>query len=346
MTLLKVRKFMEEIVQPVINDYWISDEFPYEIIPLFKQLGITEINGPILMEMARIDPSIATFFLVQYGLSIASIYSLGSPQQVQKWLPSLKSLEKIGCFALTEPDYGSGISSMQTTAKRVGDYWFLNGTKKWAGNAVFADLIVVWARDIESDKIKGFIVESSMFGFDVQKIENKFGLKIVQNGIITLDNVKVPESNKLEGNFKDILRSSRVLVSWLATGVIMGAYELALKYSKERKQFGKPIGSFQMIQDLLAKILGNLTACQCLMIQISKLDFGDAQASLAKAFTTSKMRESVSWAREIFGGNGLSIDYNIGRFFTDAEAIYSYEGTYQMQNLIVGKAITGESAFV
>jgi alkylation response protein AidB-like acyl-CoA dehydrogenase len=350
-TLKQLRTVMEKI-QPIINKYWIEDKFPFEIIPELKDIikwvaYSTEFKGLQLMEIARIDPSIATFVLVQYGLALDSIFSLGNPKQNEKWLQSLSSLEKIGCFALTEPDTGSGISKdLQTTATRAGEYYFLNGTKKWAGNAVFADLVVVWARDIASDKIKGFIVESSLFGFDVQKIENKFGLKIIQNGVITLDNVKVHESNVLEGSFKQILKDSRVLVGWLATGVIMGAYELALKYAKDRKQFGKPIGSFQLIQDLLSKILGNLTACQCMMLQLSKLDFSTEQASLAKSFTTSKMRESVAWAREIFGGNGLSIDYNIGRFFADAEAIYSYEGTYQIQNLIVGKAITGESAFV
>lgn len=340
-TLLKVSKFMEEQIAPIINDFWVKDEFPFHIIPAFRKLGISNVNGPILMEMARIDPSIATFFLVQYGLAIASIEILGTDEQKQKWLPSLKSLDKIGCFAMTEPLVGSAVHHMETEALHGKDIILLSGKKRWSGNSPFADVVIVWANVNQA-----FIVDTKQEGFSVEKIENKFGLKCVQNGLITLNDVRVPKENFLGRGFKDILRSSRVLVAWLATGVQMGAYELALKYAKEREQFGKPIASFQLIQDLLVKILGNLTACQCMMLQLSKLDFTMEQASLAKAFTTSKMRESVAWAREIFGGNGLSIDYNIGRFFADAEAIYSYEGTYQIQNLIVGKAITGESAFV
>jgi glutaryl-CoA dehydrogenase len=346
--LKKVRTFMEEQVQPIINEYWIRDEFPFEILQHYNNIGWIEssqsLKGLILMEMARVDPSIATFFLVQNGLAIDSIWKLGTPEQKQM-LHSMTRLEKIGCFALTEPDTGSGISKdLQTTALFEDDEWVLVGSKKWAGNAVFADVVIVWARTAYG--VHGFIVPKESKGFKVEKIENKFGLKCVQNGLITLDNVRVPEANRLWGDYKTILKDSRALVGWLATGVQIGAYELALKYAKERKQFGKPIASFQLIQDLLAKILQNIVACQCMMLQLSKLDFTIAQASLAKAFTTSKMRESVAWAREIFGGNGMSIDYNIGRFFCDSEAIFTYEGTYQMQNLIVGKEITGISAFV
>lgn len=346
-TIQKVRTFMEEHVAPIINDYWLKDEFPFEILQHYDNIGWIEssqlLKGLILMEMARVDPSIATFFLVQNGLAVDSIWKLGTPEQKQM-LHSMTRLEKIGCFALTEPDVGSGISGdLSTTARKEGNDWILNGQKKWAGNAVFADMVIIWARD-KDNKIKGFMVDTKTQGFKVDKIQNKFGLKCVQNGLITLDNVHV--TNVLEGSYKDILKSSRALVGWLATGVQIGAYELALKYAKEREQFGKPIASFQLIQDLLAKILTNVVACQCMMLQLSKLDFTIAQASLAKAFTTARMRESVAWAREIFGGNGMCIDYNIGRFFTDAEAIYTYEGSYQMNNLILGKEITGVSAFV
>ena len=192
-------------------------------------------------------------------------------------------------------------------------------------------------------------------GFSVEKIQNKFALKVVQNGLITLKDVRLPEENHLQAgkSFRDtarVLRQTRYMVGWEATGCQMGAFEHTLKYAQERLQFGRPIGSFQLIQDLLAKMLANVTACQCLVVRTGQLDdqgkLTDAQAALSKAFTTAKCRETVAWGREIFGGNGVSINYNIGRFFTDAEALISYEGTSQMQSLILGKAITGLSAFV
>jgi len=343
-TIISVRTFMKNEVAPIINQYWMADRFPLGILEGLKELDIIDrsplLTGLITMEMGRVDPSIATFYTIQNGLVIGTIEKLGTDEQKKKWLPSLKRFEKIGCFALTEPDVGSGILDMKTTARRKGNNWILNGQKKWIGNATWADIAIIWAKT--DDGIQGFIVEY----YEVEKIKNKFGLKVCQNGLITLDKIGVSEDNRLEGNFKDILRYTKYLVGWEATGLQMGAYEHALKYAKEREQFGKPIAGFQLIQDLLVKMLANVTACQCMMFQLSQIEFNDAQAALAKAFTTSKARETVSWGREIFGGNGMSIDYNIGRFFTDAEALYSYEGSYQMQQLIVGKHITGLSAFV
>ena len=186
-------------------------------------------------------------------------------------------------------------------------------------------------------------------------MEHKIALKVVQNGQITLKDCRVPEANRLQGgnSFRDtarVLRMTRYMVGWESTGVQMGAFETAVKYAQERLQFGKPIGSFQLMQDLLAKMLANVTACQCMMVRLAQMDddgkLGDHHAALAKAFCTAKSRETVAWGRELLGGNGIVADYNAGRFFADAEALYSYEGTYQMQNLIVGKAITGFSAFV
>ena len=346
-----VRLFMLEKVAPIINKHWLEDSFPIHLIPDFRNLDIIGksplLTGLITMEMGRIDPSIATFYTIQNGLVIGTIRTMGSEEQKKKWLPPLSRFETIGCFALTEPLVGSGILDMRTEAKQLGDVWVLNGQKKWVGNATWADISIVWAASRDHEQIQGFIVENKYtHGFSVNKIKDKFGLKVCQNGLITLNDVRVLEDNHLNGNFKDVLRQTRYLVGWEATGLQMGAYEHALKYAKERKQFGKPIASFQLIQDLLAKMLANVTACQCMMFQLAQIEFTDAQAALAKAFTTLRMRETVAWGREIFGGNGMSIDYNIGRFFADAEALYSYEGSYQMQNLIVGKAITGLSAFV
>jgi alkylation response protein AidB-like acyl-CoA dehydrogenase len=264
--------------------------------------------------------------------------------------------EKIGCFGLTEPLVGSGASrGLQTTAKRDGETWILNGEKRWPGNAPFCDVSIIWARDLADDQVKGFIVENKTPGLTVEKIENKISLRVVQSGHITMQDVRVPEANRLQGgnSFRDtakVLKMTRYVVAWMATGCAMGAYEAALKYAQERLQFGKPIGSFQLVQDLLAKMIANITASQCLLVRQAQLHAEgkstDAHAALAKAFCTAKCRETVAWARELLGGNGIVADYKVARFFTDAEALYSYEGTYQMQNLIVGRAVTGLSAFV
>src|SRR6476660_4196846 len=367
----QVRQFMETKVAPVITDYWVKDAFPFELLPAVKELNIGGLGmqgygcrggsvallGFVEMELARVDPSFATFFGVHDGLAMGSIYIDGSEEQKQKWLPPMARMEKIGCFGMTEPLVGSGTAGgMTTTAKREGDTWVLKGKKRWIGNATWCDLSIIWARDVDDNQVKGFIVENKTTpGFSVEKIHNKIALKVVQNGQITLKDVRVPEENHLQAgkSFRDtarVLKMTRYLVAWEATGCQMGAYEHALKYAQERLQFGKPIGSFQLIQDLLAKMIANITACQCLVARMAQLGIEgkmtDAHAALSKAFCTAKMRETVSWAREIFGGNGITTDYDVARFCADSEALYSYEGTYQMQNLIVGKAVTGFSAFV
>jgi glutaryl-CoA dehydrogenase len=369
--LKQVRTFMETKVAPIINKYWVEDSFPFELLPAFKELNIGGLAmqgygcrggsallfGLAAMEMARVDASIATFFGVHNGLAMGSIYAAGSEEQKQKWLPQMARFEKIGCFGLTEPLVGSGASGgLLTTAKREGEFWVLNGQKRWIGNAPWCDISVIWARDVADNQVKAFLIENKTTpGFTVEKIQNKIALKVVQNGEITMKNVRVPEANHLQAgkSFRDtarVLKMTRFMVAWEATGCQMGAFEHAVKYAQERLQFGKPIGSFQLIQDLLARMLANITACQCMVGRMAQLHaegkLTDAHAALSKAFTTSKMRETVAWAREILGGNGITTDYHVARYFADCEALYSYEGTYQMQNLIVGKAITGLSAFV
>lgn len=367
----QVRAFMDGKVAPIINKYWAEDAFPFELLPALKELSIgglgltgygcrggsAKLFGFVAMELARVDCSFGTFFGVHDGLSMGSIYLDGSEEQKQKWLPPMARFEKVGCFGLTEPLVGSGAGGgLTTTARRDGDTWILNGQKKWIGNAPWCDVSIIWARDLSDNQVKGFILENRTTpGFSVEKIQNKIALRVVQNGLITLKDCRVPEENRLQaGNsFRDtarVLRMTRYAVGWLATGCQMGAYEHALRYARERMQFGKPIGAFQMVQDLLAKMLANVTACQCMMLRLAALgDEGkllDHHAALAKSFCTVRMRETVSWARELFGANGIVLDYNVARFFTDAEALYSYEGTREMQNLIVGKAVTGLSAFV
>jgi glutaryl-CoA dehydrogenase len=368
--LRRVRAFLEAEVAPVITEYWIREEFPHQLLPKIAELHImgvpyhgygcpgksSVLDSLLMMELARVDSSISTFRGVHSGLSMGSIYLCGSEEQKQRWLPPMARMELIGSFGLTEPLVGSGTGGgLTTTARRDGDTWVLNGQKKWIGNATWGDLTVIWARDVADNQVKGFIVENSTPGFKAEKQRNKIALRVVQNALITLEDCRVPEANRLQNanSFRDtaaVLRMTRAGVAWLAIGCMVGAYEFSLKYAQEREQFGRPIGSFQLVQDLLVRMLSNITACQCLAFRLSQMqDAGimrDEHASLAKAFCTVKMREAVGYARELMGGNGILLEHQVGRFVADAEAIYSYEGTREMNTLIVGKAITGFSAFV
>ena len=367
---LKVRKFMEEEVRPLVNDYWNKAKFPFEIIEKFAQLNITGVpyqgygcpNLPFLMEgiiaqeIARVDVSISTFFGVHSGLAMGSIYLCGSEEQKQEWLPKMQKLEKIGAFGLTEPNVGSAVSQgMETTCKYDGENWVLNGQKKWIGNATFADVIIIWAKDVDSQQVKGFIVRKENPGFKAEKMEDKMALRIVQNAIITLTNCKIPESDRLQkaNSFRDtakVLKMTRAGVAWQAVGCARGAYESALKYTQKREQFGKPIASYQLVQNHLVEMLSNLTAMQTMVFRLSEMQdeeiLTDEHASLAKVYCSMRTRDIVSRAREVLGGNGILLEHDVARFVADAEAIYSYEGTKEINSLIVGRAITGYSAFV
>lgn len=367
---LRVREFMEREIRPIANEYWNKAQFPMQIIPKMAELNIAGLTysgygcpghsalleGFIAMEMARVDTSISTFFGVQSGLAMGSIYLCGSEEQKQHWLPKMQKLETIGAFGLTEPEVGSAVAGgLTTTCKREGDEWIINGQKKWIGNATFSDITVIWARDLDDQQVKGFIVRKDNPGFKPEKMENKMALRTVQNALITMKDCAIPESDRLQNanSFKDtaaVLRMTRAGVAWQAVGCSRGAYEAALKYTNERSQFGKPIASFQLVQDLLVTMLGDLTAMQSMVYRLSQMqDNGellDEHASLAKVFCTLRMRDIVDQARELFGGNGILLEYDIARFVADAEAIYSYEGTKEINSLIVGRAITGHSAFV
>jgi glutaryl-CoA dehydrogenase len=364
-----VRDFGDKQVAPIINDYWTRAAFPFELLPALRDLQIVGtpytgygcpgrsflLDGLIAMELSTADPSIATFFGVHSGLSMGSIYLCGSEEQKQRWLPAMARLEQIGAFGLTEPDVGSGASrGLKTTARRDGDTWVLNGEKKWIGNATFADLTVIWARDVEDGQVKGFVVEKDTPGFSTSKLEDKMALRVVQNALITLSDVRVPEANRLAGanSFKDtakVLLMTRAGVAWMSVGCARGAYRHALAYARDREQFGRPIAAFQLVQDLLVRMLANTTASATLCARLSQLQDGglayDEHASLAKMFCTVRMRETVGYARELLGGNGILLEHNVGRYVADAEAIYSYEGTREMNTLIVGRSITGHSAF-
>ncbi|MGY1736307.1 MULTISPECIES: acyl-CoA dehydrogenase family protein [unclassified Geodermatophilus] len=367
-TLMRVRAFMDEQVEPVINQYWTRAQFPRELIPGLAELGIAGaqysgygspgrsslFDGMVSMELGRGDPSVATFMGVHGGLAMGTLHLCASEEQKERWLPGMARMETIGAFGLTEPEHGSDVArGIQTTARRDGDEWVLDGQKKWIGNGSFADLVVIWARDVETDRVLGFVVETPTPGFSAVDLEDKIALRAVQNAHITLDGVRVPEENRLQNanSFRDtanVLRATRVSVAWSAVGCSRGAYEHALRYALGREQFGRPITSFQLVQDLLFRMLGNITASAALCARASQLqDCGmlrDEHASMAKGYSTMRMRETVGWARELMGGNGILLENHVGRFVADAEAIYSYEGTREVNSLIVGRAITGTSA--
>lgn len=367
---LKVRDFLEREVKPIVNSYWLKAEFPFELIPKIAELNICGLTykgygcpnksnlmeGMLAMEMARVDTSMSTFFGVQSGLAMGSIYLLGSEAQKQQWLPDMQQMKTIGAFGLTEPEVGSGVAGgLTTTAKRQGSKWILNGQKKWIGNSTFSDVTIIWARDLDDNEVKGFLVRKGSKGFAVEKMQDKMALRIVQNGLITLTNCEVDEEDRLQNanSFKDtakVLKMTRAGVAWQAVGCARGAYESALNYTRTRKQFGKPIASYQLIQNHLVEMLSNLTAMQTLCFRLSQLQdqnlLTDEHASLAKVFCSMRTRDVVSRAREVMGGNGILLEYDVARFVADAEAIYSYEGTKEINTLIVGRAITGFSAFV
>ena len=368
--LADLRRYLETEVKPGVNRHWADATFPHEIVKGLAGLGLfgmpweetrpfensAVFRGWVALELARVDASVATFVGVQNGLAMGSIGVGGSPEQRAEWLPRMASGDLVGAFGLTEPLSGSdSAQGLRTIATRDGDDWVLNGSKRWIGNATFSDITIIWAKSAEDGQVKGFIVPTDTAGYTATKIEDKQSLRIVQNADITLEDVRVPESHRLQqaDSFRStaaVLRLTRAEVAWAAVGNSSGAYEAALAYANERVQFGKPIAKHQLIQDLLVKCIGNITASIGMVVRCSQmLDEGtqrDEHASLAKAFTTARMRETVGYAREVMGGNGIVLDYDVARFFADAEALYSYEGTREMNTLIVGRSITGQAAFV
>lgn len=367
---LAVREFMEREVRPIADDYWERAECPVHLFKPYAQLGTigsgwaetqgeetsAVFRGWVGMETARVDSSFCTFIGVSGGLAMTSIGVGGSAEQRATWLPPMASGDLIGAFGLTEPLAGSDTAKgLRTTATRTGDTWVLNGAKRWIGNATFADVVVVWAKDTADDQVKGFLVRKGTPGFTATKIERKQSLRIVQNADIVLDGVEVHEADRLAhiNSFRDlakVLRITRDGVSWQALGTMVGAYEAAVAYTKQREQFGNPIASYQLIQDKLATAYANVTAGFALCVRVAQLQDNDTQtdahAAMAKAFVTTRMRETVALCREACGGNGITLDHGVARFFADAEAVYTFEGTKDMNQLIVGRAITGHAAFV
>jgi len=364
--LAEVREFLAREVRPIAVDCWNRAEFPMELIPKLAEIDLVSpvrrqgysnlFAGILHAEATRADTSIATFMGVHDGLFTGSIEALASQEQQDAWLPDIYSLKKIGAFGLTEPLGGSDVAGgTRTTARRDGGNWILNGAKRWIGNATFSDWVVIYARDVDDNQVKGFLVDTKTEGYSATKIENKISLRTVQNADIVLDNVVVPDFFKLANanSFRDtnkVLKVTRLAVAWQAVGQQLAAFDVARRYAVERTQFGRPIASFQLVQNQLVQILGNAVSSMGMMVRLSQLeDAGqakDEQSALAKAFTTARMRESVALGRSILGGNGIVTDFEMAKVFADAEAVYSYEGTHEINTLVTGRAITGISAIV
>jgi len=362
------RDFVDDEVLPVINDYWERAEFPRPLVEKLGKLGIVGdgiegygcppmspiATGLIHMELNRGDGSIGTFVGVQAGLAMQSIAMLGSEEQKEQWLPQMAQLNKIGAFALTEPTHGSDSVALETTARRDGDTWTINGAKKWIGNGSIADVIVVWARDVADRQVKGFLVEQSTPGYVARKMEGKGSLRSVWQAEIELTDVQVDEVNRLPGanTFKDtgrVLAGTRNAVAWGALGHATAAYEIAAQYCGERTQFGKPLVSFQIVQDKLVKMLAEVCSMQLYCLRLGRLieegKLTDTIAAIAKMNNTRKARQVVSEARDLLGGNGILLDFHGIRHMADIEALHTYEGTETIQTLIVGRDITGVGAF-
>ncbi len=366
--LRRTRQFVDDDVLPVINEYWEKAQVPFDLIDKMAKLdivgdGIVGFGCPpmspiaaglIHMELHRGDASVGTFHGVHCGLAMNSLAMLASEEQKERWLPSMARLERIGAFALTEPNHGSDSIALETTAQRDGDEWVLDGEKRWIGNGTIADVVVVWARDTADQKVKGFLVEKGTPGYEASVIEGKMSLRSVWNADIHLRDCRVPEPNRLPGaqSFKDagrVLTGTRNTVAWASLGHAVAAYEIALTYAQQRTQFGKPLVGFQMIQQKLVGMLAEVTAMQLYCLRLGRLieegRFTDTIAALAKLNNTVKARDVCRSAREILGGNGILLDYHVVRHMADMEALYSYEGTAEIQTLLVGREITGVSAF-
>ena len=363
----RVRFFCDNDVIPIINDYWEREEFPFELLPKIAALNIagTTIEGYgcpkmsataaglVSRELARGDGGLTTFFAVHSGVAMTSIATLGSEEQKERWLPPMARMEKIGAFGLTEPQHGSDAGLLETTARREGNEYVIHGEKRWIGNASFADVTVIWARE-ENDKLAAFLVEKGTPGLKATVITGKASQRTVLNTDLKLDGVRVPVENRLAnsrgfGDAVQVLTPTRHNVAWEAVGHAVAAYEVALTYAKERVQFGKPIASFQLIQGKLAKMLADITAMQTLCFRLSQLRVEGrmtiAMASLAKMHNAKRAYQVVADARDILGGNGVLLEYHVARHLADMQAVYTYDGTDSVLALIVGRDITGYQAF-
>ena len=369
----KVRSFAEGRVQPIINDYWERAEFPWELLPGLAELGIigTTIQGHgcpgmtrkaagmVAREMARVDGSINTFLGVHANLCMGALNILGSEEQKDRWLPALARLEKTGAFALTEPEHGSDSVALETSARREGEEWVIDGHKRWIGNGHAADVVVLFARNVEDGKVNAFVVEKDAegnhpAGYAPTVITGKVGKRAIQQADIVIEHMRIPAENRLVEcrSFADVsrvLQATRGGASWEAVGHAMAAFEIAADYAATRVQFGNPIAGYQLVQARLANMLSELTTMQLLCNRMAELadrgELTNAMASMVKMSTSQKGKWICNEARELLAGNGLLLENHIARHLTDMEVVSTYEGTDSIQALLVGRDITGISAF-
>ncbi|MEV1128354.1 acyl-CoA dehydrogenase family protein [Agromyces sp. NPDC049794] len=367
--LQSLRDLLEERARPHLTEWWERGESPAHLRAEIAALRL-EDDPELLVddgqpsafylgfkhfEMARFDMSIGTLYGGQVGMFRTVVREGGSPEQVAKWDPLIPSFELSGCFALTEPQHGSDVAGgLETTATRDGDTWRITGHKRWIGNAALSDVILVVAKDAADGRAKAFLVPREAPGVSLTDIGGKIALRMVRNADIVLDDVQVPESDRLQRieSFRDmsaILAKLRYVIGWNAAGLQTGAYEAALAYALRREQFGRPIAGFQLIQEKLTRMLGNATATLAMAVRLTELaergPLGDEHAALTKTWAADRARETVALGREICGAEGIRVDNDVARYFADCEALYTFEGTHEINSLIVGRAITGLSAF-
>lgn len=363
----RARGFVQDELRPVIDGIWDRAEYPLHLAKRLGELDLLRdgINVPgfptqsllaaslTTMELARGDGSIATIVGVQGGLALRSIAMCGSDEQQQRWLASLARGEELGAFALTEPTHGSDSVSLETTARRDGDHYVLDGHKKWIGSGSVGQIAVVWARG-DDGKVQGFLVPQDAHGYHATTIEGKVSLRAIWQAHITLDGVRVGLEARMPGaqSFADtarVLQATRLGVAWAALGHATAVYESAVHYSKQRVQFGRPLAASQVVQTRLAEMLSQLTGLQTLLMQLTRAEeageLTGPGASLGKYTATRTARAMAAQARDMLGGNGILLEHRVARHFADIEALHTYEGTETVQALIIGREITGLSAF-
>jgi len=361
-------QFVEKEFNPIVNEYYDKGSFPLDLIPkmgelgffgatLPKEFGGSEISstayGLIMHELEKGDSGLRSVCSVQGGLVMYPIHQYGTDEQKKKWLPKLAAGTAIGCFGLTEANHGSDPGGMLTKAKRDGDDWIINGSKMWITNGSIADVAVVWAKD-EEGIVRGFLIEKGTKGFSSSDIHGKMSLRASITSELFMKDVRIPDSSRLPGveGLKgplSCLTQARYSIAWGTIGSAVDCYEVALNYSKERKQFSKPIAGFQLTQKKLAYMIQEISKAQLLAIQLGKLkdnnqlDF--SHISLGKKNNVAIARDCARLAREILGANGIMDDYSVMRHMMNLETVYTYEGTHEIHTLIIGQKITGEPAF-